>query len=67
MANAKYGIRICNVAPAQVQTSMMITANLSPDEIISVEDAAKAILWMSEQPASVCIRDLVIAPTSYEA
>lgn len=66
VANAKYGIRVCNVAPAKIQTPLMIRANLSADQIISVEDAAKAILWIYQQPKTVCIRDLVIAPTYYE-
>lgn len=67
MANAKYGIRICNVAPAKVKTPLLIQSNLNDEQIISVDDVANAVLWMYEQPPSVCIRDLVIAPTYYEA
>lgn len=67
MANAKYGIRICNVAPGKVKTPLLIQSNLSDEQIISVDDVAKAVLWMYEQPLTVCIRDLVIAPTYYEA
>lgn len=66
-ANAKYGIRICNVAPAKIKTPMLMTANLSEDQIVPVEDMAKAILWIYQQPKTVCIRDIVIAPTHYEA
>lgn len=66
-SNAKYGIRICNVAPAKIKTPMLITANLSEDQIVPVEDMAKAILWIYQQPKTVCIRDIVIAPTHYEA
>lgn len=66
-ANAKYGIRICNVAPAKIQTPMVIKANLNDDQIIPVENMAKAVLWIYEQPQSICIRDIVIAPTYYEA
>jgi len=66
VANAKYGIRICNFAPAKIDTPMMITANLKDNQIISVESAAKTILWMYEQPQDVCVRDLVLAPTYYE-
>ena len=66
-ANAKYGIRICNVAPAKIKTPLLMSSNLSDDQIIQVEDMAKAILWIYQQPKTVCIRDIVIAPTYYEA
>jgi NADP-dependent 3-hydroxy acid dehydrogenase YdfG len=66
-ANAKYGIRICNVSPAIIKTPLLMSSNLSDDQIIQVEDMAKAILWIYEQPKTVCIRDIVIAPTYYEA
>lgn len=66
MANAKYGIRICNLAPAKIQTPLLISSGLNPEQIISVENVAATILWMFEQPKGVCIRDLVIAPTYYE-
>lgn len=66
-ANAKYGIRICNVAPAKIKTPLLMSSNLSDDQIIPVEDMAKAIFWIYEQPKTICIRDMVIAPTFYEA
>ena len=66
-ANAKYGIRICNVSPAKIKTPLLMSSNLSDDQIIQVEDMAKAILWIYQQPKTVCIRDIVIAPTYYEA
>ena len=66
-ANAKYGIRICNVAPAKIKTPLLISSNLSDDQIIPVEDMAKAILWIYQQPKTMCVRDIVIAPTFYEA
>lgn len=66
-ANAKHGIRICNVAPAKIKTPLLMSSNLSDDHIIPVEDMAKVILWIYQQPKSVCIRDIVIAPTYYEA
>lgn len=67
MANAKYGIRVCNVAPAKVKTSLLRQSNLNDEQLISVEDMAKAILWIYQQPQHICIRDMVIAPTYYEA
>lgn len=66
MANAKYGIRICTVAPAKIKTPLLIQSQLNDDQIIAVEDVAKTILWIYEQPPSICIRDIVIAPTYYE-
>lgn len=66
-SNAKYGVRICNVAPAKIKTPLLRSSNLSDDQIIPVEDMAKAILWIYQQPKTVCIRDIVIAPTYYEA
>ena len=65
--NAKYGIRVCNIAPAKIKTPLLMASKLSPDQIIPVEDVAKAILWVYEQPKIICIRDLVIAPTYHEA
>lgn len=70
MANAKHGIRVCNVAPAKTKTPLLMQlypSNLTDDQIISIEDVANAVLWIYQQPQSVCIRDLVIAPTLYEA
>lgn len=66
MANAKYGIRICNLAPAKIMTPMLNSANLNDNQIIPAEDLAKAALWMYQQPQTICIRDLVFAPTYYE-
>ncbi len=65
--NAKYGIRISNIAPAKIQTPMLMTSHLSDDHAIKPEDFAKAVLWVYEQPQNICIRDLVFAPTFYEA
>ncbi|PIQ43481.1 MAG: oxidoreductase [Gammaproteobacteria bacterium CG11_big_fil_rev_8_21_14_0_20_46_22] len=66
MANASYKIRVCNVAPAKIRTPMLMTANLKGDQIIEIEDVVNAVLWLYEQPQSVCIPDIVIAPTTYE-
>lgn len=66
VANAKYGIRVCNIAPAKVKTPLVMMANIAEGELIAAEDIAKTILWIYQQPQSICIRDLVIAPTAYE-
>lgn len=67
MANAKYGIRVCNLAPAKVKTQMILSTYLNDDQIIDAEDIAKAALWIYQQPQKICIRDVVFAPTYYEA
>lgn len=66
VANAKYGIRFCNLAPAKIKTPMLIAANLDDSLAIPADEFAKAILWVYEQPQHICIRDLVFAPTAYE-
>ncbi len=65
-ANAKFGIRVCNFAPAKVLTPMLENASLNEGDTISPIDVAKAILWIYEQPQSICVRDIVLTPTSYE-
>ncbi len=66
MANAKHGVRVCNVSPAKVKTPLLVQSSLHDDQIIEISDMARAILWIYEQPKTICIRDLVIAPTHYE-
>jgi short-subunit dehydrogenase len=62
MANAKYGIRICNLAPAKILTPLLLTVNTSVNDsqVISAEDLAKAALWIYQQPQTICIRDMVL-------
>lgn len=67
MANASYGIRVCNLAPAKVLTPMLIKANLDDDQLIQPQDFAQIPLWIYQQPQTICIRDLVVSPTQYEA
>ncbi len=65
-ANGQYGIRVCNIAPAKVNTPMMVASALPESESIAVQEMAQVVLWVYEQPKHICIRDLVIAPTEYE-
>lgn len=65
MANAKYGIRLCNIAPAKIHSNMW-SQEYDSEHFVSPEEFAEIILWVYEQRQNVCIRDLVIAPTSYE-
>lgn len=65
MANAKHGIRFCNIAPAKIHSPMW-SQEYHPDDFISADEFAEIILWIYEQRPNVCIRDLVVAPTNYE-
>lgn len=66
VANAKYGIRICNLAPAKTITPLLISAKINLDNSLEAIDIANAALWIYQQPQSICIRDIVIAHTNYE-
>lgn len=65
--SAKYGIRLCNIAPAKIRTPMLMGLNMMDQQLIEVEDFAKTVLWVYQQPKNICIRDMIIAPTYYEA
>lgn len=65
MANTKYGIRFCNVAPAKVHSPMW-SQEYHQDQFVNADEFAKIILWIYEQRQNVCIRDIVVAPTNYE-
>lgn len=65
MANAPYGIRFCNLAPARIATPM--TQIVNPHiTTMPAEHFAEIIFWVYQQPQTICIRDMVIAPTAYE-
>ena len=65
VANAKYGIRVCNIAPAKVLTSMLLALYPNSQDTISVDHFAETVLWVYQQPQNICIEDLVITPTAY--
>ena len=66
MANAKYGIRFCNLAPAKVHSPMWKNQEYDPAHFISPAEFAEVVLWVYQRPKGMCIRDLVVAPTDYE-
>lgn len=66
VANAKYGIRVCNIAPGKINTPMLIAGELGTEDAINAEEFAKMVLWVYQQPPKICIRDLEVAPTAYE-
>lgn len=66
MDNAKYNIRIINLAPALVETPM-VTSILGINEgTIKVDEFVQIVKQIYLQPHNICVRDIVIAPTSYE-
>lgn len=66
MENASYGIRISNLAPARIRTVMDSPAGIAGFQDIYPRELAKTALWIYEQPQTICIRDMVFAPTYYE-
>lgn len=66
MANARHQIRICNLAPAKIRTSLVVGLEQELNIAINPKSLAKTALWIYEQPQSICIRDLVFAPTLHE-
>lgn len=45
----------------------MVTKNVPDDQIMDVNVIANTVKWIYEQPQEVCVRDIVIASTFYEA
>jgi len=72
-ANARHNIRVVNVAPGFIKTNihaqMGITfeeycARLGNPTFISSAELADIILFCWRQPPHICIRDIVVMPTS---
>jgi NADP-dependent 3-hydroxy acid dehydrogenase YdfG len=71
-AEATTGIRLINIAPGYVQTSihehMGITFEqyrqaLGNPDFMTADELAAIVMFCYQQPAHICIRDLVVAPT----
>jgi NADP-dependent 3-hydroxy acid dehydrogenase YdfG len=72
-AEAKNNIRIINIAPGLVKTNIHQTMGISFDDyckmlgnpdFIAPERIAEIILFCYKLPQSICIRDLVVMPTT---
>jgi len=72
-AEAKNNIRIINIAPGLVKTNIHQTMGISFEEyckmlgnpdFIAPERIAEIILFCYKLPQSICIRDLVVMPTT---
>jgi len=76
---AQYNIRLVTIAPGVVETELL--SHTTSSEIkstyvewkkqmggqgLQAEDIANAIIYAYEQPSSVCLREIVVAPTGQE-
>lgn len=66
VSEAKYNIRVNNISPAIINTPLLHTLGKDSGQTIDVKDFVNVLKFIYEQPQSICIRDIVIAPTTYE-
>jgi NADP-dependent 3-hydroxy acid dehydrogenase YdfG len=66
------GVRVVNVAPAYIRTNIHKGMGISFEEycsllgnpdFMSAEELAEIVLWCWKRPPTICIRDIVVAPT----
>ncbi len=71
-AEANNGIRVINIAPGYIRTNIHAGMHISFEEyaarlgnpdFLTAEQLAEIVLFCWKQPPSICIRDLVVAPT----
>ena len=71
-AEANSGIRVINIAPGYIRTNIHAGMHISFEEyrarlgnpdFMTAEQLAEIVLFCWKQPPSICIRDLVVAPT----
>ncbi len=67
MLEAKHNIRVCNISPALIDTPLSRGVRKDAKTKIDVTDFVGMIKFIYSQPQSICIRDMVIAPTDYES
>ncbi len=68
MEDGVHGIRACSLCPAEVATPILDTRPTPPTaeeraRMLQPDDVGRAIRFMAELPAGVCINQLVISPT----
>ncbi len=71
-AQSRNGVRVINIAPGYVRTNIHLGMRITFDEyraalgnpdFMTAEQLAEIVLFCWKQPQSICIRDLVVAPT----
>ena len=55
-----YGIRVTTICPTYVNTPMLVGADLAPQQMLSPEVVAEAILFLWRLPPNVLIQELVL-------
>ncbi len=63
---AKDNIRVINLSPALVDTPLLAKVGKNKGAVIDVAEFVKIVKFIYQTPQSICIRDMVIAPTNYE-
>jgi NADP-dependent 3-hydroxy acid dehydrogenase YdfG len=63
------GIRACALCPAEVATPIMDRRPVPPSaeeraRMLQPEDLGRTIRWVAEQPATVCINEILLSPTA---
>jgi NADP-dependent 3-hydroxy acid dehydrogenase YdfG len=66
VSEAKHNIRVCNISPALIDTPLSRGVRKDAKTKIDVTDFVGITKFIYSQPQSICIRDLVVAPTDYE-
>lgn len=62
------GIRACAICPAEVATPILDRRPIPPSaeeraKMLKAEDLGETIRWVAEQPAHVCLNEIIISPT----
>lgn len=62
------GIRACAICPAEVATPIMEKRPVKPSaedmaRMLRPEDLGRTILWVAEQPAHMCVNEILVSPT----
>jgi len=62
------GIRACVICPAEAATPILDRRPVPPSaeeraKMLQPDDIGKTILWVTEQPAHVCVNEITISPT----
>ena len=68
MEECTNNIRACAICPAEVATPIMERRPIPPSaedraKMLQPHDLGQTILWVAQQPAHVCINQLIISPT----
>jgi NADP-dependent 3-hydroxy acid dehydrogenase YdfG len=68
MEEGANGVRACAICPGEVATPIMERRPVPPSaedraRMLQPDDVGRLVRWVCEQPASVCVNEVVISPT----